>query len=180
MDKDLFGKNIEIVDSAYEELKNYDSNTFDERLLRLKEINSIFPFGNKEFGSDESFKIFNEAIHSYIFGQFISTIILAQSFIERRFQEYFHLRNDNKRAKMSMSQFIKEFKGTEFLPDYILLKINKIRLKRNPFVHHRNPLHTDSLMNRAITNEIQPVHLLHNDARESIEIMFHMVQRNII
>lgn len=179
MDKDLFGNDIN-VDSAEEELRNYDTQSFKERLKRLRSINQIFPFGRREYGSDESFRIFDEAVHSYIFGQYVATIILAQAFIERRFQEYFHIRLDDKRAKYTLGKFIKEFKGTDFLPDFILDKIDKIRLKRNPFVHHRMPLQKDTLMARAFNSETHPDELLHNDAKDALEVMFHMVQRRIL
>ncbi len=179
MSKDLFGDDLK-SDAAEDELRNYDSNSFRERLQRLRIINQIFPFGRREFGSDESFRIFDEVVHSYIFGQYIATIILAQAFIERRFQEYFHIRLDDKRAKFTLDKFIKEFKGTDFLPDFILEKIDKIRLKRNPFVHHRMPLQKDTLMARAFNSETHPDKILHDDAKDAIEVMFHMVQRRIL
>src|SRR5690242_7432965 len=114
MNKDLFGNDIKLdSDCAEEELKNYDIQSFEDRLKRLRNINKIFPFGQREYGSQESHRIFDEAVHSYIFGQYIATIILAQAFIERRFQEYFHIRCDAKRAKYTLDKFIKEFKETE-------------------------------------------------------------------
>jgi len=181
MGKDLFGNKIEKkIDIAEEELRNYDNNSFEERLKRLKAINQNYPFGQLIFGSDESSRIFEEAIHSYIFGQYITTIILAQAFIERRFQEYFHIRLDDKRAKYTLDKFIKEFKGTGFLPDFLIGKIDKIRLKRNPFVHHRMPLQKDTLQARAFNLGIHSDKLLQNDAKDAIDVMFEMVQRRIL
>lgn len=179
MNKDLFGNDLK-ADPAEQELRNYDTHSFNERLKRLRIINQVFPFGYREYGSDESIRIFDEAVHSYIFAQYIATIILAQAFIERRFQEYFHIRHDNKRAKYNLDNFIKEFKGTDFLPDYIFEKIDKIRLKRNPFVHHRMPLQKDTLMARAINSNTHPDELLHQDAKDALEVMFHMVKRRIL
>lgn len=179
MDKDLFGNDVDI-DSAEKELRDYDSFSFNERLSRLRIINGVYPLGQREYGSDESYRIFDEAIHSYIFGQYITTLILAQAFIERRFQEYFHFRFDDKRAKYTLDKFIKEFKGTGFLPDFVLDKIDKIRLKRNPFIHHRDPLSQDTLMARAFNSKTNPDRLLHNDAKDAIEVMFYIVQQRIL
>jgi hypothetical protein len=179
MDKDLFGEDIR-PNSAEEELRNYDTQSFKERLKRLRNITQIFPFGQREYGSDESYRIFDEAVHSYVFGQYIATVILAQAFIERRFQEYFHIRLDDKRAKYTLDKFIKDFKGKGFLPDFILEKIDKIRLKRNPFVHHKMPLQKDTLMARAFNSETHPDELLHNDAKDALEIMFHMIQHRLL
>ncbi len=181
MNQDLFGNDInDDSTEEEEELKNFDVLTFKERLKRLRNVNQIFPIGQREYGSDESFKIFDEAVHSYIFGQYITTIILAQAFIERRFQEYFHFRFDDKRSKYTLDKFVKEFKGTDFLPDFILEKIDNIRLKRNPFVHHRMPLQKDTLMARAFSSKIHPDKLLHNDAKDALEVMFDMVQRRLL
>ncbi|HYG03499.1 MAG TPA: hypothetical protein VD927_13700 [Chryseosolibacter sp.] len=136
MDEDLFGNKFDKeVDAAHKELVDYDKETFDERLKRLKYVNRVFPFGQREYGSSESVRIFDEAVHSYIFGFFISTIILAQAFIERRFQEYFRLRFDDKRSKYTLDQLLKEFRKTGMIDDYFIDKIDKIRLKRNPLVH---------------------------------------------
>lgn len=180
MDKNLFDNIAPRFDPAEEELKDYDTHSFIERVNRLKFINKIYPFGYREFGSDESSRIFDEALHSYIFGQYVATIILAQAFVERRFQEYFHIRLDEKRCKYTLAKFINEFKGTGFLPDFIIDKIDKIRLKRNPFVHHRIPLQKDTLMARSFERKINADELLQNDAKEAIEIMLEMVQRKIL
>lgn len=181
MNNDLFGNSIKKkIDVEETELRNYDTNSLKGRLKRLKSINRNFPFGSREFGSEESSRIFDEAIHSYIFGQFITTIILAQAFIERRFQEYFNIRLDNERAKYTLNQFIKEFKGTGFLPDYLFEKIDKLRLKRNPFLHHRIPLQKDTLMARSLIYGIHPDKLLEIDAKDAIDLMFEMVQRRIL
>lgn len=181
MDTDLFGNPIERKITVEEtELRDYDANTFNKRLKRLRTINKTFPFGQREFGSEESSIIFDEAIHSYIFGQFIATIILTQAFIERRFQEYFNIRGDNRMAKYTLDQFIKEFMGTDFLPDLLLEKIDRIRLKRNPFVHFRIPLQKDTLMERALMDGIHPDKLLEQDAKDAIDVMFDMVQRRIL
>jgi hypothetical protein len=180
MDTDLFGNQIKINDPDEEGLRRYDKNSFNERLERLKKINQCFPFGQRFFGSDESSRVFDEAIHSYIFGQYITTIILVQAFIERRIQEYFYIRQDEKMAKSSLDKFIKEFKGTGFLPDFLLEKIDKIRLKRNPFVHHRIPLQKDTLMARSFDLGLHPDKLLHNDAIDAITVMFEMAQRSVL
>lgn len=179
MSQDIFGNNID-SDPARKELLSYDENSFAERLKRLKHINQVFPFGRREYGSEESMRIFDETVHCYIFGQYIATIILAQAFIERRFQEYFHIRLDDKRAKYTLDKFIKEFMGTEFLPDFILEKIDKIRLKRNPFVHHRMPLQKDTLMARSIGSETHPDEVLQKDAKDAMEVMFYMIQRRLL
>jgi len=172
MKKDLFGNTIdEPVDAASEELSNYDKDSFNERLIRLKYINKIYHFGTRVFGSNESVRIFDEAIHCYIFGQFVATIILAQAFIERRFQEYFHIRMDAKRAKYSLDKLLKEFRANQFIDEHFVEKIDKIRLKRNPFVHHKEPLHKDSLMSRSYNSSIDPDQLLEDDAKDALSLM---------
>lgn len=180
-DKDLFGNKIEKqLDPEVQDLMEYDSLTFDERLKRLKRINKIYPFGQKIFGSDESFRIFNEAIQTYVSGQFIATIILSQAFIERRFQEYFHIRLDDKKSKYTLSNLLKEFKDSGIIDDYFIDKIDKIRLKRNPFTHHREPLHKDTLMARSFEAKTNPDLLLEKDAKEALEMMLTMIKMRVL
>lgn len=171
MDTDLFGNDIKpAVDAAEEEIRTYDQGSFSERLLRLKYVNKLFPFGTREYGSDESHRIFNEAIHCFIFGQYIATVILSLSFIERRFQEYFHIRMD-KRSKLTLSKLLIEFRQTGFIDEYFINKIDKIRLKRNPFVHHKEPLYPHSLMSRSMESNTVAEELLEQDAKDALGLM---------
>jgi hypothetical protein len=179
--KDLFGNKIKKdIDPAEQELTNYDNETFKKRLKRLKYVNKIYPFGEKIFGSDESFRIFHESIQSYVSGQFIAAIILSQAFIERRFQEYFHIGLDDKKSKYTLSKLLKEFKETGYIDDYFIEKIDQIRLKRNPFIHHKEPLHKDTLMARSFEAKINPNDLLENDAKEALRMMLIMIKMRVL
>lgn len=179
--KDLFGNKVDRqIGPEIQDLQEYDGLTFDGRLKRLKHINKIYPFGQKIFGSDESFKIFNEAIQSFVGGQFIATIILSQAFIERRFQEYFHIRLDDKKSKLTLSKLLKEFKDSGFIDDYFIDKIDKIRQKRNPFTHHREPLQKDTLMARSFETKMNPDELLEQDAKEAIGMMLTMTKMRVL
>ncbi|WP_420148921.1 hypothetical protein [Spirosoma sp.] len=181
MNKDLFGNDLEPgSDAAEEEIINFDKKSFGERLRRLRYINTMLPFGTREYGSDESFKIFNEAVHCYIFGQFVATIILCQAFIERRFQEYFHIRMDDKRSKYTLDKLLKEFSQTNFIDDYLIEKINNIRLKRNPFVHSKEPLHEHSLMARALNLNSHPEDVIEADAKEALTMMIAISRMRIL
>lgn len=150
------------------------------RLKRLRHINKIHPFSPQFYGSNETFRIYHEAIQCYVFGQFIATLILTQSFIERRFQEYFHIRMDDLRSKATLNNLLKEFRQTNFIDDFFIEKINKIRLKRNPFVHHKEPLHPDSLIARSLEASFDPDELLAKDAKEAIEVMIQMGRLRIL
>ncbi len=170
--KDLFGNDLEEIDDpAKEELENFDTKSFEERLKRLRYINTIFPFGRREYASDEAFRLFNEAIQSYIFGLYVSTIILSQAFIERRIQDFFHANLDEKRPKLPLSKLLREFKTTGFIDDYFIERIDRLRLKRNPFVHHKKINDNDTLRERAQSNNLGSEAQLELDAKEAISLM---------
>jgi hypothetical protein len=180
MNTDLFGNFVEGFSDEEQDLRQYDTDTFSERLKRLRIINKILPHWTQVYGSDESLRIYDEALHSFIFGQYAAAIILAQAFIERRFQEYFSIRFDDQRAKYTLADFLKEFKGTGFLPDYLFERIDNIRLQRNPLTHFKNPNHKNSLMERAIMLNMHPDILIEKDAKDAIEVMFYMVERSVL
>jgi hypothetical protein len=181
MGKDLFGQEVESPkDPAKDELKLSDHRTFDKRLIRLKYINTIYPFGQRQiFGSNESYKIFHETIECFIAGQFIATIILSQCFIERRIQEYFGIRMDE-RTNFTLNQLLKDFKSTGFIDEYFIERIDRLRLKRNPFVHRKDPLSNHSLMQRAFMNSQNPDEVLFTDAKEALSLMFIISQFKVL
>ena len=178
--KDLFGNDIEVNNKSSEvALKEHDASTFQDRLSRLRYVNKVFPQVTLSFGSTESYYIFNEVKMAYVHGEYISTLVLAQSFIERRFQEFYRLRFDPK-SKLTLSKILDHFRDTNFMDNYLVDKIDKLRLKRNPFVHLRDVLDKDAIFTRSGNNSYNIVKTLQEDAKESLTIMYIIAKLQIM
>lgn len=173
MQKDLFGNNVENGDSFKNELLEFDKTTFNERLSRFKYFYNCFPeYNNISFGSDESYRIFNEVQSCFINGEYISVVILALSFIERRFQESLNIQGFETESKYTLNTILKIFKGNSAIPDYFIDKVDELRMKRNPFVHLRNVLDKDNLFSRSISKNRDTEATLEKDAKDAISLMF--------
>ncbi|HLP50969.1 MAG TPA: hypothetical protein VK154_08795 [Chitinophagales bacterium] len=174
MDTNLFGEEVkDYEDIVRDELLTYDKTSFEDRLARLRYVNTIFPHGQREFASDESVAIFHETITCFINCQFIATIVLAQSFIERRFQEYFSMRlNQDERAKQTLYKLLEGFRNDGFIDEFLIDKIDTLRLKRNPFVHHRDINDKNAFRNRANAAKVNVNELLEQDAKDALTVMF--------
>ncbi|MBO3100064.1 hypothetical protein [Gelidibacter pelagius] len=181
MQEDLFGNSVDNRDSFEKELYEFDKATFDERLRRLRYFYKYFPeYNNIMFGSDESYRIFKEVQSCFINAEDISVVILALSFIERRFQELLHIKGFEAESKDTLNNILKNFKGKSAIPDYFLDKVNELRLKRNPFVHLRNVMDKDNLFSRSILKNKNTESILKKDAKDAISLMFESLKIKIL
>jgi hypothetical protein len=181
MQKDLFGNKIDNQDSFERELEEFDKATFKQRVSRFRYFYKHFPeYNSIIFGSDESFMIFQEVKSCFINGEFISVIVLAQSFIERRLQESLRINGYEKESKYPLNKILKEFKGKTSIPDYFIEKVNSLRLKRNPFVHLRNVMDKDNLFSRSSMENKKAESVLEKDAKDAILLMIASLRISIL
>jgi hypothetical protein len=181
MQKDLFGKKIvpkrkrtkmEIA------LQRYDKKSFGERLERLNCLNKIFP---KEFAfsSDlETLYIFNEVKMAFVGGEFISTILLSQAFIERRFQAHYSELGLQNTSNKGLKAIIDHAKKNGTIHTFLIGRVDELRKKRNPFVHLKEYEHEYNLSQRMYKSHIErnefkePSQILMEDAKEAISLMY--------
>ena len=100
MQKDLFGKKVIQKKTRLEtSLLRYDKRSLNERVERLKYINKIIPKGYGIAADMETVYVFDEAKMTFINGEFISTVLLSQAFIERKLQMFMKADQDNQRKE---------------------------------------------------------------------------------
>ncbi len=181
MQKDLFGKKIvpkkkrtklEII------LQGYDKKSFGDRLERLKYLNKIFPKGFG-FASDlETSYIFDEVKMAFIGGEFISTMLLSQAFIERKFQAHYSELGLQNISNKGLKAIIDHAKKNGTIHSFLLERIDELRKKRNPFVHLKEYEHEYNLSQRMYKSYIekdefkQPFQILLEDAKEALSLMY--------
>jgi len=173
---DLFGDALPQKKRMYRRhekgLLQYDKMTFDERLRRLTYISQIYPKELLLKGDMEFVFTFNETKVCFINGHYISTIILAQSFIEKFFYDFFIRNNLKKQAASGLAGMIKYAKQNNLIDTFILKKVEDLRLKRNPFIHPKDWNYPHDLSERMQRNKTQPHEQLEKDATEAIQVMF--------
>ena len=181
MQKDLFGNTVDYRDSFENELREFDEFTFQERLKRFRYFYKYFPeHGHIIFGSDESFRIFKEVKSCFINGEYVSVVVLALSFIERRFQESLHINGFESESKQNLNKILLKFKENSAIPDYFIDRVDLLREKRNPFVHLRKVLDEDNLFSRSQKKKKNADEVLYDDAKEGIVLMFESLKIRVL
>lgn len=173
MQKDLFGNEIAQEESKCKRtLRKFDSDTFEERSKRCEFLFNLVPNESIWISSEESYYIWIEIKLAYINGCYISTILLAQSFIERKFQGDYHMMLDFHKSELTLNKILKQMKKDKSMDSYWIERIDTIRKKRNPLVHFKDVMQEVSIGMRSNFDRDKAIELLKQDAKEAIEIMY--------
>lgn len=179
MQTDLFGnKPIKKITKFETTLKKYDTETLDGRVERLKYINTLLP-NEYVFGGDlETIFIFEEAKMAFINGQFISTILLAQAYIERTLQIHYNSIGLNTISKKGLKAIIDHAKKNKTIHHFLLPTIDELRKIRNPFVHLKEYEHDFNLSQRIFKNIKAGksynyfTEIIYDDSKDAIRLMY--------
>lgn len=159
-------------------LASYDKNSFYDRLARLKYLHSVFPRGIIFAADIETAFIFDEIKMAFINGEFISTLILSQAFIERRLQVYYEYLGFLNVSKRGMKSIIDHAKKNKIIITFFLSKIDELRRKRNAFSHLKEFTYDHNLTQRIFKSlrggkdNVNYYNLLEEDAKEAIKLMY--------
>ena len=180
-EKNLFGESVKKKkrkSRLESSLEKYDKETFEERLERLKYLNKIIP---NEFGilaDPETVYVFGEAKMAFINGEFISTILLSQAFIERKLQLHYQSLGLENIGKRGLKAILTHAKKNNVLHEYLTERIDILRKRRNPFSHVKPTEHEFNLSQRMISElksdkkYRQPFEIMKDDAKEAISLMY--------
>lgn len=157
-------------------LEKYDQRSMPDRIERFKFLKKVFPKGYA-FGSDlETAYILDETKMAFINGEFISTILLSQAFIERRLQMHYNSLGYDNIANKGLKAIIDHAKRHRTIHQFILPKIDELRKKRNPFVHLKEYDHKYNISQRIYENKEkgfkQPLSIIAEDAHEALRLMY--------
>lgn len=110
------------------------------RLERLALLNARIKKGDLYFLQDgkRSKLVFQEAADSYVNGQFISSIALGFSFIERTIAGRLWFLNERKKAKDKGESLLKEALARQWITDGEFTSLNNLRNIRNYVVHFQS------------------------------------------
>jgi len=172
-EKDLFGYAKKTRRSRLESalLKN-DKESLAARLDRLRHLQTIFPKGYGFLSSVETAYVFNEAKMTYLNGQFVATVLLAQAHIEHCLQGYVASRGEDRLAKSGLAQIAKFLSSKNLLHEFLLERIDRLRKLRNPFSHLQGFDYPDSLSKRAVAHKYDFNATLRHDAEFALALMY--------
>lgn len=176
--KDLFGKPIIEKESYLERsLRKYDRDSFGGRLDRLKYLKNIFPKGYGFILSPESSYILDEVKITFINGQYVATIMLAQAFIEHMLQGTVCGAESEKVSKRGLGTIVKWIRNNKPEHSYLMKEIDHLRKFRNPFCHLRPSDDPDTISQRMFQSGMHPDAILEEEAKKAVVLMYEIAVR---
>jgi len=180
MEKDLFGKTVKKRRTRIEILlSKQDRESLPGRIERINYLRKIISPRMGIMGSMDLVFVFQEAKSSYVNGQFIATLLLAQAFIEKIIQSQMEAKG-YPGTNRGLKYMVKYCRDKNLLPSVILDKIDYLRNIRNPFTHLKPDNYPYHLDLRIYQKKMQPYKVLENDAREAISTMLTVLVNKIL
>jgi hypothetical protein len=171
--KDLFGKTIRECRPKYEAfLERADKRAVPVRAARIRWLTQVIPKNMGFMMPMETFYVFEEAKASYVYGNFVASIILAASFVEHWFAAGLSMRGYEKEASRGLAASIKVARAKNLVNSTLLNKVDRLRLIRNPFVHLKPFEHEHTIGQRSLKQRIHPETKLESDAQEALITMY--------
>ena len=173
-ERDLFGEEISREEDPLEQyLAAYDEDTFRDRLSRLKYLQTVIPEDYSFMMGTSSFYVFEEARRAFINGEFVGTVLLAQSSIEHCLQARLEAKGyPFDRSHRGLAYIVRCLRRDQLRHPFLIKKVDALRKLRNPFVHLRSFDDPDDLGRRSVDAQMAPDNLILNDAKEALSLMY--------
>ena len=170
------------LSGASEWLKDEDFGSFEDRASRLAWLVDNLPVAEYWTfpGGLLAQSLFEEARYCFVYGQFLSTIFLGLSYIERTLAALFYGAGCNKLERAGLSELLTEALTKGLISGREFDDLERIRKKRNAYMHFRKPLHKDSVEYRSIHENELPYTIIESDATAVIVATLNMVTKNSV
>lgn len=151
-------------------LARSDERTREERASRMEWLAPYMDSPGMIGGTPEALALLEEARVSFIYGLFISTLLVATSFIEHTLAEELEGEFPLKK-RPTLEVLIKAARTRPSIPDDLLNRTDRIRKLRNPYTHLRPTNDPDRLGNRYREERRHPNAVMEDDAKLAISTM---------
>ena len=123
----------------------------------------------------EADRAFDEAKTTYVNGEFVATILLANAFSEHWLGSFLARQGYFSEARGGLKSIIDCMRINNLLHEYLIAKIDRIRETRNPFVHAKPMEHQHRLTQRMIREHRDHLDILEADAKVAVSVMYEIV-----
>ncbi len=172
----------EEVLTATKWLTDEDSKCFEDRPSRLECLIDNSPAGEYWTfpGGLLANSLFEEARYCFVYAQFLATILLGLSYIERTLAALFYGEGRNDLEPAGLSVLLREAHTDGLIGGSEFLDLERVREKRNAYAHFRRPGNEDSVEYRAILEDEAPDTVIEQDAKAVVTTVLRMVAKNTI
>lgn len=168
-------------DAEYLEwLVGEDEASREARLERLRWL--VETFGEPRHllfrGGPISYRAFEEARLCFLHGQFIATTLLSQVVLEHMLAGLFHSAGRDDLKGSGFKRLMKEAVKERIISAEEHDAFERIRQRRNPVVHYRDPMNQENIMYRAMREDTTIRQVLEDDARTALYTIFNLLNRH--
>ena len=169
--KDLLGDEVETKNEVTQYLSEMDRDTLEARASNLSFVIGIAPDGGFAM-PHESFLVFTEARDAFVNWLYVATIMLSQAFIEHRLQIFMGQIGEHDAAKNGISAILKRLLAVRPRHAFVVNKLDKMRVFRNPFMHLKPFDHPHTISQVSLQRQMHPNQVLFDNAKESLSLMY--------
>ena len=168
------------ISTAKEWLTREDTVCRQDRLARLHWLADKAPDAEYwTFPGGPMLKyLFEETRYCFVYGQFLSTIVLGLSYIEHTLASLFYASGRNDLERSSISVLLKEALSCDWINQTEFYNLEHAREIRNPVTHFRRPGHDETIEYRAVNENELPYTIIEEDARNVMETVLHLLGKN--
>lgn len=173
---------MESPNTAREWLEREDNAARSERVARLEWLKDRYPpaTGFLLHGGWLSKQLLEEAKYCYVYGHYLAAAILGVAFIERTLAARFYAAGRNDLERAGGLDLLREAVKTGWLSQEEFRRFDRMRHVRNPLVHFRRPLAGDTLEARSVEENRHPDTILESDARQILEGVMAVLERQAV
>jgi hypothetical protein len=165
---------------AEEWLTREDNICHQDRLARLNWLASRLP--DAEYwtfpGGLTSKYLFEEIRYCFVYGQFLATIVLGLSYIERTLASLFYASGRNDLERASITTLLREALNCGWINQIEFDNLQRVRKIRNPITHFRRPGYDDTIEYRAVIENKLPYTVVEEDAQHVLGTVLHLLGKN--
>ena len=121
--------------------------------------------------------LFTDLIETFVGGQFIATILLGFTFIERTIAGRLSFVGDKKTAKESSTELLDAALSRGWLSIGEHSKLNELRQLRNPIVHFREHLADTRPEVKAVLSGRSATQMFESDAKQILAVSIHVLKQ---
>ncbi len=124
--------------------------------------------------------MFEESRYCFVYGRFLSSAILGFAFVERTLAAMFFASGRDDLERVNSRKLFQEAQDAGWVSKQEIELFEKARKLRNPLTHFRTPMHEELPESRASREGSEPHEMVEGDARQILEVVFRLVERNSV
>lgn len=157
-------------------LLDEDRQCYESRLARLEWIKTISPINDIWLfhGGLTTKSLFEETRYCFVYGQYLSTVVLGFSFVERSLASLLYGIGYNEIERANASALIKKAFESGLINKSEWRHLERVRKFRNPIVHFRRPDDKERIEYSMVEKKNGYYELVEEEARFVITIVMRL------